>query len=215
MQHTDTLQFIKNFFRSKETITYTKGNIILDGTQDSKWGYYIEEGYVKVYSLTPTGEEHIHFIYKKNNIFPLYVIFNDTPQDIYYEALTTVTVKRVLRKHLIDFFMDDAHVTLYITQQIITTIVYFFHRMDTLEMTSSYNRVISYLLFLSKTLGKEHQGNIFFDVPLTQEDIANSVNVTRETANKELNNLARKNLISKRKSTIVITNISRLQEELM
>jgi CRP-like cAMP-binding protein len=205
---------IEKFFKTKDDLHYKKGDIILEGSTDTRWIYFLEEGFIKEYSISPTGEENIYVILQSHDIFPLYTLFNDVRLHIYGEALTDVRIKMALRKNFIDLFLNDKNVTLYITQQLINRYLLFYNRIFTLEISSSYERIISFLLFLAKTMGKRYKGRIIFDAPITQENIANAVNVTRETASKELNNLARKNLIYKKKSTISITNIVSLQREL-
>jgi CRP-like cAMP-binding protein len=210
--HSSSATNIKHIFNTKETHRYKRGDIIMGGDH-SLWAHIILEGFVKVYSLTEIGEENILLIYKEGDIFPLPMIFNNIRQEIYYEALTPVVVKRVDKDNFLNYFKENLDVAFYVTQQATGILNEFFQRIYTLELTNSYDRIISYLLFLAEVLGGKNKGKIVFGIPITQEDIANSVNITRETASKELNVLARKNLIYKKKSTIVINDIGDLEKE--
>ena len=69
---------LHTFFTQFRSFPYKKGDIILRA-QDSPSGvYFIESGFVRVYSFTEDGEENLHLIYKEGEIFPLVWVYTNS-----------------------------------------------------------------------------------------------------------------------------------------
>lgn len=216
MQKESLFQEIASFFLKQQLIHYKKGEIIVRVGEPPTGVYFIEKGYVKIYSLTESGEENIQFIYRPGEFFPLAWTFNDKEVNFYYEALTNVTLRKSTRDALLTYITDNPRMGLITVQYVVGILDAFFHRLNNVELTHSYPRIISRLLFLAERYGKEVNGETVFDMPITQKDIANSINLTRETASKEMNTLVKKGIITcKDRSSLVIHNIAALEKELL
>jgi len=71
------------------------------------------------------------------------------------------------------------------------------------------------LLNMSKRFGvKAEAGTLLIDVALKQQDIASSINASRETTSRELVRLERLGLISSNQSKITLRDISTLESAL-
>ena len=89
-------------------------------------------------------------------------------------------------------------------------------RILNLEYRTVRERLISYLLTCSNRFGKKDKKSksILLIVPLKQQDIASSINATRETTGRQLAYLERQNLISKKNSFITIIDPEKMQSYL-
>jgi CRP/FNR family transcriptional regulator len=67
---------------------------------------------------------------------------------------------------------------------------------------------------MSKRFGKQTPQGIVIDVPLRHQDIASSVNATRETTSRELSALERKGLLTNKQSLIVLHDMAGLRKHL-
>lgn len=212
----DGVNSVANYFHQKNTFHYDSSEVIIRIGDVPQGVYFLESGYVKVYRLTESGEENIQFISKPAEIFPLIWIFSSQQPNMYYEALTDVTVRRTSKFEFVNFLKGNTTATFAVIQLLTQMITISNERIANLELTNSYSRIIYRLLFLARRFGHEASGKIAFDLPLTQKDIGNSINITRETASKELTTLAKKGIIScKSKAEIVINSIPKLENELL
>jgi CRP/FNR family cyclic AMP-dependent transcriptional regulator len=84
-------------------------------------------------------------------------------------------------------------------------------RLLNMEYRSVRERLVSFLLTMSERFGKESEEGLVIEVPLRHQDIASSINASRETASREVAALERKNLISNKRSYIILKDIPALQ----
>ena len=84
-------------------------------------------------------------------------------------------------------------------------------RILNLEYRTVRERLASFLITMSKRFGVEQHGLYVFQVPLKQQDIASSINATRETTSRELSILEKHGLISIKKSHITLLNRDKLE----
>ncbi len=204
-----------DFFCANPRQTYRKGQIILHPeTSVQPYLYYLEKGYVRVYTLLSNGTEKTYVFYKAGEIFPIIWAFNNLNKWLFYQAVGDATVYRVSRQKFMDFISNKPDVLLDVIHRIIDIHNIYVDRIDNLEYTNSCARVISCLLFLAKRFGKEQNNTVNIQIPLTHNDIATSIAMTRETASREIEKLIKRNLISVKIHLFVINNLKRMEEEL-
>jgi CRP/FNR family cyclic AMP-dependent transcriptional regulator len=73
-------------------------------------------------------------------------------------------------------------------------------------------RLVSFLLTMESRFGEKAPTGILINVPLKHQDIASSINASRETASRELAFLERKDLISNKQTYIIIKNKEALKD---
>lgn len=204
------------FFSKQQIFSYKKGEVIIRVSEEPLNVYCIEKGYIKTYSVTESGEENFLQIFKPQDIFPVIWTFSGQNSEIFYETITPAELRKTSRAEFLDYLRTDPDAMFYLLKYITETFYKFFERMKNLGLTNSYPRIITRLIFLAKYFGLNKNGKIIFDFPISQKDISNSINVSRETASKELNTLARKGLIKNNgKSQLVINNLRDLEKELL
>jgi CRP-like cAMP-binding protein len=84
-------------------------------------------------------------------------------------------------------------------------------RIMSLEYRTVRERLISFLLVSAQRFGIKKSNGVLIDVPLRQQDIASSINASRETTGRELSQLEQKGLILNQKSGIVLVDIKKLK----
>lgn len=209
-----------DFFIQTKPYRYRSGKIILHPDDNYCDVYYIESGYVKVYSLTENGDEKLHIIYKPEEIFPWIWVFRNVSKHLYYEAMGTVVLRKRSKEEFLKFLgtisdpKENCHLLFELANKIIDVLDVHVDRVDTLEQTKAYPRIISMLLFLAKRFGKSEGSAVLIDAPITHQDIASSINMTRETASRELEKLEKKGLLKYMGHLLFITDVGKLSEEL-
>jgi CRP-like cAMP-binding protein len=84
-------------------------------------------------------------------------------------------------------------------------------RLLNLEYRTVRERLVSFLLTMSTRFGKETKEGLVIEVPLRHQDIASSINASRETASREIAVLERKELIKNKNSFIILKDVPALQ----
>lgn len=209
-----SFQGFADYFADKRFHTYMKGQIILHAGDTPSGIFYIEKGHVKAYSISKEGEEKIYIFLKEKEIFPLIWPFKRQQDEIFYQAMDTVTVRISEEETFHNLIHEEPEAMHSVVHRLIDVIDVFENRIETLGPTNSYNRLITRLLFLAKRFGKNKGNSVIIEIPITHLDIANTISMTRETVNRDIKVLLEKNLISQKRHFITITNVEQLKSEL-
>jgi CRP/FNR family cyclic AMP-dependent transcriptional regulator len=199
-------------FKSGNKLTYHKGEYIVRPGETPSHVYYIEIGLVKAFNISKYGEENLLIIRKSHEIFPLIWTITGQEKDIIYQALGDTVVWRVGVEEYLDYIRQHTSVLPPLLDMV--TEMYRIHsqRILNLEYRSVRERVVSFLLTMAERFGNETAEGIIIDVPLRHQDIASSINASRETASRELGFLERKGLISNKRSYITLKDMVKLED---
>lgn len=198
-------------FKRGTRLTYNKGEFIIRPGEIPSGVFYIESGLVKAYDITKYGEENLLIIRKEHEIFPLIWAITGQERHIIYQALNPTVVWRLSRDDYLAFIdktPDAANSLLIMTME-----MYRIHseRIINLEYRSVRERLISFMLTMASRFGTKTDEGILVDVPLRQQDIASSINASRETTSRELSGLEKKGLIVSTPQFIVLKDIEKLR----
>lgn len=201
-------------FRGGTRLKYKKGEFIIRPGEQPSGVFYIESGLVKAFDITKYGEENLLIIRKDHEIFPLIWAVTGQERKVIYQALVPTDVWRIERSVLFDYLKDPANPLSPILDM--TMEMYRIHseRIINLEYRSVRERLISFLLTMGGRFGVQTVDGILVDVPLKQQDIASSINASRETTSRELSALERKGLIVTSPQSILIKDKAKLKEYL-
>lgn len=198
-------QALIDLFKKGSRLEYKKGELIIREGDTPGGIYFIESGLVKAYDITRYGEENLLIIRKPREIFPIIWAVTVSEWHVMYEALVPTVVYRLQREYYIEEITTKPDLLAPLLD--ITLEMYKIHsqRILNLEYRTARERIVSFLLIMLDRFGKTlKNGHIVIEAPLRQQDIASSVNTSRETASRELSALERKGYIRIEKMIITI-----------
>ena len=198
-------------FKSGTYLTYKRGEFIIRPGEAPSAVFYIETGLVKAYNITKYGEENLLIIRKDHEIFPLIWALTGQEREIIYQAMDTCVVWRIGQEKYLEFLHSHPAALPPILDMV--TEMYRIHseRILNLEYRSVRERLVSFLLTMAGRFGKETEEGVMIEVPLRHQDIASSINASRETASREIAALERRNLIAAKRSYILLKDVPALQ----
>jgi CRP-like cAMP-binding protein len=199
-------------FHEGTTKRYLKNEIIVQGNEEPAGVFFILEGFIKAYSISQLGQQNLLLIQGKHEILPLPWAL-DGPQKvgIFYEVMSDVTVKRTSKAALRAAMGADPWLTEQILRQLVDAFTVYAQRIQSLGFRLPRERIIACLLDLSTRFGQEHDNHITIKAPITHQDIADSTNMTRETASRTIELLVKDKLIFKDGNFFVIDDEDKLQ----
>lgn len=200
-----------NLFKGGTKLVFKKGEYIIRPGESPSHIFYIESGLVKAFNISRYGEENLLIIRKEHEVFPLIWAITGQERDIIYQTMSNTVLWRIDRQRYLDFLHNHPAAMLPILDMV--TEMYRIHseRLINLEYRSVRERLISFLLTMSGRFGEPAEDGIVINVPLRHQDIASSINTTRETANRQLSILERKGLISTKQFCITLKDIEALE----
>lgn len=205
---------LADLFAAGKQSHYKKGEIILDPSQPSNDIYYVEEGYVKTYTITEDGNVNLHVIYRPKKIFPLRYAILDIPAHAYYEAVTDVSLRRIPKDVFTQALESNHSLAMILLKKVTAMFDDYVTKLNNLQFTSTYKRLISMLIYFAEGFSEKEGDNIIVNIPLTHQDLANLSNMARETVSRELETLKGKGIIEIKDHHIIITNMEQLELEL-
>jgi CRP-like cAMP-binding protein len=203
---------IADLFKTGITRKHQKGQILIYEGDPVSQIHYIEEGYVKAYSIQNNGTENIIFIYGPGDVFPLRTYLSGKRIIRYfYSCISDVHIRAIPGERLENQIKNNIEVAELLVEYAYQINQQFFERIETLSVNHAQRKVIALLAFLvEKTGSKELMSEL--DIPLTQQDLASMSGLTRESISRQLTSLRKQGLITKKTSGTIVINIDKLKE---
>lgn len=198
----------RQFIASYPSRAFKKGETILLKDDTPKDMHVIESGLVKVYTITANGDERVVNFCREEEDFPVGFSLGIIEQSQYfYEAFTNSSIRLVPRKDYLRYLSSDIEVMQKRLARLTILLMSNYARVSALEQTRASDKIAQTLLYMADQFGVLLRPyNTRLKLAVTQQEIANSLGLTRETTNIELRKLEVKQLISySRKSYILHT----------
>jgi len=200
------VESFQNFIKQYHVRRFDKGEIILVQGEVPTSAYVIKKGIVKSYNLTSQGEEKPISFDLVLDTFPVGWLFNKIRWcQYYYEAFTDCEVYAVPKNELQQFLQKDSIVLYDFLQHIIGEYLNYQMRINALEQSKAAAKVINTLHFLCLIFGRDLKNDMVrIELPLTQQELANFMGLTRETTGIELKKLQRRGIITYKRQNYVV-----------
>lgn len=208
-----TIGKLEQFFRQFKITGYKKKDIILYPDEISNSVFYIKSGFVRAYRISETGDELTLIILKQNDLFPINCGLNNSPNNYYLEAITSLEAYKAPKEMFLAFVKQNPAIFYDLTTNILERFGGLLTRMEYLIISRAYAKVTSTLLVCAQRFGEKQGREVILKVPLTHKDIANLAGITRETTCLEMKKLEKKGLVGRNGRMFVIKNLKALQEE--
>ena len=176
--------------------TYKKGEYVIRPGESPSGVFYINKGLVKAYDITKYGEENMLIVRKSHEIFPLIWAMTGQEREVIYQALAETTVWRLDRTTFEEQLLKQAATLAPLLDMTIEMYRLHSERILNLEYRSVRERIVSFLLTMANRFGEPGETGLIIAVPLRHQDIASSVNASRETTSREIAGLERRGLLS-------------------
>jgi CRP/FNR family transcriptional regulator, anaerobic regulatory protein len=211
------LEEFKKYLGQFHTKKFTKGEIILCQGEVPRCAYVVKSGVIKTYNITASGEEKPLSFDVQMELLPLGWVFSKTTRTLYfYEAFTDVELYCVPRAEIVDYLYSTPAALKECFDYFVTRYLNFQLQVNALEQSKAASKVLNTIHFLCLRFGRDIKENVVkIQLPLTQQDLANFMGLTRETTGIELKKLQRQGVLSYRQQNYIIntTKLDSLLDE--
>lgn len=176
------------------------------------------DGYVKRYSIKNDGTISIQGIYGPNYFFPGAPLFEllfdydiEHGEQYYYECMTASVFYSISFDEFQRALNSDNGPVLYreLLAETGKVLEYYINNSKNNSLNSAYERVAQQIVFLQQQFAANADDKNIIPVPLRHQDLADMLNMSRETISKQLSLLHGAGLINSSKR-IVINDLSGL-----
>ena len=194
--------------------TFRSGEIIFHRDDPGQVLYVIKEGKVKIYLISPDGQEISLVVFGKGECFGEFAILDDLPRSANAIALEKVECYTLQRSDFHNAIMKNPKIAIQILEVLTKRLRTTNQMVEDLIFLDVYGRVAKKLLELAETHGTQVEDGVRIDMRLTQQDLASMVGASRESVNKVLGYFTDKKFISTDKHKITLHRTSDLKRRI-
>ncbi len=174
------LEEIAKFFHERK---YKKNEYIFFEGDDEPGIYILVDGIVKLTKETADGKTVILRLVTPGEVFGWLVVGDSKPESTYTaQALIDSTVLHIPNADFLRLLVTYPAIAVRITCDASKRVLEAYDRLKSLAAEKVEGRIASLLLELAKKIGKEENGKIVINAPITRQDIAEMTGTTVETA---------------------------------
>ncbi len=174
--------------------------------------FYVKSGYIKDLTVSSDGRNFNLFIFEPGDLFSYNWIYNKTPNEHTFKAMTDCTAYEKTREELLLFLEQNSDVQFMISQKIVKRMNGLIQRMEHMAFGTAPQKVSSILSLLGERFGKSTPKGIVIPIALTQQDVSELIGISRETTSIEIKKLLDSNVISRHSGHYIINNVEKLND---
>lgn len=191
---------------------FKRGEVIYFPTEPGESVLLLAGGRVKIKNLTPEGKEAILAFIEEGELFGELALFDRQPRSEYAEALSDAHVLAIPRDEMIWLMQQQPDVSLHVTKLLGLRRRRIENRLRNIMFRSNRERVLSLLVELVETYGKQRGQDWEIGLPLSHQELAGLIGATRETVTVALGHLQLEGLIRVKRRRITVLDRARLAE---
>lgn len=199
MDSSDAREKLHAFFEKGTELHYKKRGVILGFAEGTDRAFWITKGRVAVTSSNSAGIERTHHIYEEKELFPVKWIFQQEQHDVAFLALTDVAVKTRSLTDFREFITRHPDTMLAVINQQLAV----FATLVNLHYETAEQKIAFRLLTLARRLCTCKEKHPMVNCPITVQELASTIRVSRETTGRVLNKFEKLGLVILQRQNIV------------
>lgn len=206
------LENIANDFRQRR---YRKGEIIFHQGDETRHFFVIVDGLVRVYHLTPGGEETTVNIFSHGQLLGEIALVDNEPRSATAQAIGNCTVLEMSSTQAIEYLTNVPGLGLAMCREITKKLRWTTMYAEAIARYDTAGRLLHFLLLFNQQFGQELDPGVRYQINLglNQSDLASLVGAKRGWINTKLGQWRQRNLLEFNKGQITILDLPRVEAE--
>lgn len=204
---------IEDFFKQYRVRRFNKGYILMYADNEPPGVFHLVSGQVRQYDISSSGAEVVVNVFKPPAFFPMSWAINKTPNQYFFEAESSVTIRMAPADEAVEFIKSNPDVMFDLLSRVYSGADGLLRRMAHLMGSSASTRLLYELLIAGRRYGKEQPDGSLI-IPISEEELAKRAGLSRETVSRELGKIKKMDLASVSRKGFSIKDLSKLEKEL-
>jgi CRP-like cAMP-binding protein len=196
--------------RRASLLTFRRRSLIYSSTEPGQSVMILASGRVKIKDITPEGKETILAFIEEGEIFGELALLDSQPRSEFAEAVEDSQVLVIPREELLWLMEQRPDVSLSVTKLIGFRRRRIENRLRNVLFLPSRERMVRLLLELVESHGERRGTACEIRLPLSHQDLASLIGLTREMVTRVLGELQAEGLVEVRRRRIKIIDYKRL-----
>lgn len=190
-------EVLKSVLKKGTTRSVPKNSIVFYQGEVPQSAALIKKGVVKVYNLSPDGEEQLATFQVAGEFFPSTWMFGQTSSTVYfYETFTDCEICSIPRRDLLELMHKNAANLQFFMNEYIKNYTGMMLRVTALQQAKAGAKITYTLFYLAQRYGRQVSPNISkINMHLTHQQFASLVGLTRETTATEMKKLEKQGVV--------------------
>ncbi|MFQ6572240.1 Crp/Fnr family transcriptional regulator [Pseudomonas sp. UM16] len=195
---------------SSQLLNLDKGEPLFDQGEPAEAFYFVIAGAVKIYRLTPDGQEKVFEVVGPRQTFAEAMMLMDTPNYVASaEAIAPSQLYRLATSTYMRLLQSNSRLTFALLGKLCVRLHQRVNEIETLSLKNATHRVVRYLLTqLMRAQPVAHQ----FELPMAKQLIAGHLSIQPETFSRIIRRLIDEQIITQDGRHIVILDRPRLEQ---
>lgn len=174
---------------------YSKGDVIFTEGNVANTLYFVNEGNIKLYKYTKDGKEQILHVLTEGEFFGELDLIKPSKYGFNSKAIVNSKICTLTKDEMKDIIMRKPEIGIKVLETMGERVAKVENLVQNLATNDVDSRLAYLLIDLMKNYGKPIEKNISIKLPLSREDMASFIGVTRETISRKLKKFEDEKLI--------------------
>lgn len=175
---------------------FSKGELIFRAGDPGRHVYFLRKGRVKIYQVSPAGREVILWFCLAGEVFGLAEVAYGGGRQVNAQACENSEVLALSQEQFRAFAQTHPQAALLCVSAMSSRLRVLGHMLVNLVSDDVDTRIAKLILRLSARYGTRVGKEIFLNLPLTHQEIADMVGTTRQTVTSSLSRFKRQGILS-------------------
>lgn len=192
--------------------SYKKRTYVFRAEEFNDSLYILLEGRIKIMRLSQQGRELIQWFCLPGEIFGLSVESHSHQRGLYAQAITDSTILSVQKNDIEKYILEHPRVALLIVTQLASRLRTLGDMLLNITSDGAHVRFIKLLQRLSEFYGRNTNNEVYIDIYLTHQEMADMIGVCRQTVSSMIGQLKKNGVIATTREGICIQSPVELQQ---
>ncbi|QAU32854.1 Crp/Fnr family transcriptional regulator [Janthinobacterium sp. 17J80-10] len=176
----------RTFIGSAERLEFRRGQVIFGASDPANYVYFLEQGSVKIYHLSPDGEVTIFWFCVPGELFGAGGLAGAERQSVHALATTRTVVYALKRGDFDDILRAHPQLAINVLRLVGARLRLACDAVTDNATRRTDARLARILLRLAQQWGSQSGTAVHFGAPITNQELANMVGASRQTVNRIL-----------------------------
>ena len=175
--------------------TFDKGTMIFSEGSEANTLFFINEGKIKLYKYNKDGKEQILHILTNGDFFGELDLIKSSTYKFNAKAMDNAKIWTLKKSEVKNIIMKKPEIAIKLLESVGERLAAIENLAQNLSTNDVDARIAYLLINLMDKYSEEEDGKKLIKLPLSREDMANYIGVTRETISRKLKKLEEEELI--------------------
>jgi CRP/FNR family transcriptional regulator, cyclic AMP receptor protein len=201
-----------NVLRRASTVrTYQAGELVFSPSPDPPHIYVLEDGLIRLFRLTPAGEEFTLRYIRPGELFGEMSVVSGRPREGFAQARAASKILRIPRAAFVATLRADNSLLYSVTKTIAGRVIEYQSRAEDLIFLDARRRLARFLLRVATKHRQRDGKGLTVALPLTHAEIASGIGTSRQTVSRFLMELIDAGLVTRSGGQLVLPDPARLE----